>query len=116
MSGDNSEELAILVRAFIDSSDFESALHMLIEAIELDPTDAQLYRLRAAVFRKMDRHEDALQDCELAIQLLPSGQSLLTGDSCESNRAAEANAAAEDCVQLVINKTFCILIAFAFVI
>ena len=67
MSGE-SNELINLVKVFIDSSDFESAFHMLIEAIEINPSDAQLHRMRARVLLKMDFHEEALQDCEFAIQ------------------------------------------------
>lgn len=82
MSNDRNK-LITLIKEFSDSADFESALQILIDALELNFNDAQLHLLRAKVLLKMDFLEEAIRDCEFIIKSLVSSQNSFAGDKSE---------------------------------
>ena len=76
-------ELLSLIKEFNDFADFESALQILMDALELNPTDAQLHLLRAEVLLKMDFRDEAIRDCQFTITSLASRQNSFADDISE---------------------------------
>jgi tetratricopeptide (TPR) repeat protein len=61
-----------IIHCLDESGHYEEALVELKKLFVLTPSDADAYRLRAGIYRKMKRYDESLKDMNRAIELEPS--------------------------------------------
>ena len=64
-------ELRRRAKTHIQKEEFEQALPLLNQVIELHPSSANLYRLRCLCYSRLGRHEESLQDALVIEKLKP---------------------------------------------
>jgi DnaJ family protein C protein 7 len=71
-SAEKAEEKKIEGNAFYAKKDYESAVRLYTEAIELCPTCAAYYGNRAATYMMLYKYEKALEDARTSTQINPN--------------------------------------------
>ncbi len=69
--GEIGRELLRRSQSFLDQGNFQKAEALLTETIENYPDFAEAWNRRAVLYFSLERYEQAQQDCEQVIQLIP---------------------------------------------